>query len=275
MRLLAERATEGLDSARSAELEKLLSRHPELADETLELAAAAIDRALTGPAETLPDGLRSRLMATAAGFHATRDSSERRDRASGGTTPTREAPADIVELRRGPQIATWGGWLAAAAALILAALAWWPDLPANEAAPVILSAEATPAEARAALLAEADDLVRIDWTATEDPAAGSAGGDVAWSPSRQTGFMRFAGLEPNDPAREQYQLWVFDAARDERYPVDGGVFDIPSESGEIIVPITTRLPVKEATFFAVTVEPPGGVVVSDRSRIVRVASPAG
>ena len=56
-------------------------------------------------------------------------------------------------------------------------------------------------------------------------------------------------------------------------PVDGGVFDIAAQAaatGEVIIPIDAKLPVGDARIFAITVEPPGGVVVSDRD-IVTVA----
>jgi anti-sigma-K factor RskA len=83
--------------------------------------------------------------------------------------------------------------------------------------------------------------------------------------------MRFGGVAPNDPTEQQYQLWIFDATRPEATPVDGGVFDI-GESGEVIVPINAKLPVREAAAFAITVEQPGGVVVSDRSRLALLAA---
>lgn len=261
--LLAERATEGLDAARRSELERLLAEHPEWADDTFELAAAAIDEALAGPTEPLPDHLRARLKATAAGFAATSSSTHPGLPAPGAdVTPDR-----VVQLRLRRSLGASVGWLAAAAALILAVLSWWPG-----AAPV--NAPPTAAALRAELLAEATDALVLDWAATADPAASGAAGDVVWSPSRQTGFMRITGLEVNDPARQQYQLWIFDAARDERFPVDGGVFDVPADDGEIVIPIDTSLPVDTATLFAVTVEPPGGVVVSNRERIVLVASGA-
>jgi hypothetical protein len=44
------------------------------------------------------------------------------------------------------------------------------------------------------------------------------------------------------------------------------VFDV-SSSGEVIVPITAKLYIHRPTLFAVTVEKPGGVVVSKRERI--------
>ena len=56
--------------------------------------------------------------------------------------------------------------------------------------------------------------------------------------------------------------------------MDGGVFDVPA-SGETVVLFAPRVPVGRATLFAVTVERPGGVVVSDRSRLPAVAKVPG
>ena len=44
--------------------------------------------------------------------------------------------------------------------------------------------------------------------------------------------------------------------------------------GEVVIPIDAQLEVDGASIFAVTVEPPGGVMVSDREQIVLVASRA-
>lgn len=162
--------------------------------------------------------------------------------------------------RRAPVIVAW---IAAAACLALAvgAVLW---ARGQERVPVIAAAP-PPAEARAELLATAGDAATLAWQA--------ASGDVVWSPSKQRGYMRFRGLAPNDPKVAQYQLWIFDKRRDERFPVDGGVFDVTSD-GEVIVPISAKLPVGDAVLFAVTVEAPGGVVVSKRERIVVTAAPA-
>jgi anti-sigma-K factor RskA len=103
-----------------------------------------------------------------------------------------------------------------------------------------------------------------------DPSGTRVEGDVVWDAETQKGYMRFVGLAANDPRLEQYQLWIFDAERDERYPVDGGVFDVTAE-GEVVIPIDARVPVTRATLFAVTVERPGGVVVSSRARIAALA----
>ncbi len=127
------------------------------------------------------------------------------------------------------------------------------------------------ADELAAFLAEARDVHREPWQRTEDVAALTANGEVVWSDERQEGFMRFEGLPPNNPASYQYQLWIFDGERDDRYPVDGGVFDIAVHGKETIVPIRATLPVKRAQMFAVTLEPPGGVVVSSRERLLLLA----
>ena len=83
--------------------------------------------------------------------------------------------------------------------------------------------------------------------------------------------MRLAGLAVNSPDEFQYQLWIFDEERDERYPVDGGVFDMPAGGGAAEVVVRATLDVAEPTLFAVTVEEPGGVVVSSRDRIATIA----
>ena len=112
-------------------------------------------------------------------------------------------------------------------------------------------------------------------------AGDNAVGELVWDSATQAGVMRFTGLDANDPSREQYQLWIFDASRGEftespleiEHPVDGGVFNIPEGRSVVEVPINAKIPVGEPVLFAVTVEPPGGVVVSDRSRIAAAGVP--
>ena len=65
---------------------------------------------------------------------------------------------------------------------------------------------------------------------------------------------------------------IIDPSRDEK-PVDGGVFDIAS-FGESIVAIQAKLRVNKPTVFAITVEKPGGVVVSDQTRLPLLAKSA-
>jgi len=190
---------------------------------------AALDRY-----ETLPDGLRQRMLAS--------------------IEPRR--PVALVRRER-------AAWLAAAAALALSVWAWLPR------------GTSEPAADRAAVLARAaqagSGVTRVDWTPTDDPAAAGVSGDVVWDDDRQEGYMRFTGLARNDPRREQYQLWIFDERGNERHPVDGGVFDVPGGPGEVIVPIHAKLAVRRPALFAVTIEKPGGVVVSSRDRLPLLA----
>ncbi len=162
--------------------------------------------------------------------------------------PVRKAVAPTT----GPMRLARAGWIAAAACLALVVWSWWPKTERSFTRGELIDAGAAV----------------IPWSQNDR----NVGGDVVWSPERQAGFLRFSGLAPNDPAVEQYQLWIFDAKRDDRYPVDGGVFD-STTAGEVIVPITQRIPVGEAVLFAVTLEQPGGVVVSDRTRLILVAKP--
>jgi hypothetical protein len=165
-------------------------------------------------------------------------------------------------------------WLAAGLCLVLAILGWWPRLvawsPLGSATRVAqLSAELS----REHLAAAGGGSVRQWAWSVEAGTAPGVSGDVVWDGEEQVGYLQFAGLEPNVPSRHQYQLWIVDAARDERFPVDGGVFDVPA-SGPVVIPFRAALPVREPAAFVVTVEKPGGAVVSNRERVVAVARPA-
>jgi anti-sigma-K factor RskA len=258
--LLVKQVTEGLSPAEQRELDVLDSASASRYLRELERAAAAVTLAGTARAEPLPPALRARLEAQALDFLS---------------RPSKMAA---------PRASRWqgaAGWLAAAACLILAVFGWLrapePAPVANQPVPVTAAPPAvvppappTPAQARAALLARSES-VKLDMSGTKDPAAAGVSGDVVWDPVTQQGFLRFVGLSPNDPKVHQYQLWIFDATRDQRYPVDGGVFDIPGNSSEVLIPIHARLPVRTAKAFAVTLEKSGGVVVSGREHILVLA----
>jgi anti-sigma-K factor RskA len=98
--------------------------------------------------------------------------------------------------------------------------------------------------------------------------APGASGDVVWSQSGQQGVLHLIGLPANDPRVEQYQLWIIDA--EQKQPIDGGVFDVAG--GEGWIAIDPKLAVARPTAFAVTLEKPGGVVVSAQDRVVLVAA---
>ncbi|HEY5924105.1 MAG TPA: anti-sigma factor [Kofleriaceae bacterium] len=289
--LLLERAMRPLDDREHWELRELGAED----DDSFDLAAAGVALAMT-PIEAMPAALADRIaaqagvaspaasllpgqMRTLAGVTAPPPSASM-TRGAGvapaqplatreqPVAPVPEQPSDIdrARERKRSRFAVIAPWLAAAACLVLAVGMWWwtrRDQPGTVVA--------SPSEARQQLLASARDVTTVSWTATADPNAKGASGDVVWSQTEQRGYMRFVGLTPNDPNAFQYQLWIFDKDRDQAFPVDGGVFDV-SSTGEVIVPITAKLQVDDATLFAVTIEKPGGVVVSKRERIVVTAA---
>jgi anti-sigma-K factor RskA len=154
-------------------------------------------------------------------------------------------------------------WLACLAATILAIAFWQNSGQKNEQV-------TAPTLTRESLMANAPDLIRVPWTDGKTPLDQEVLGDIIWSNEQQRGFMRFVGMPVNDPTVEQYQLWIIDPTRDDE-PIDGGVFDIAS-TGEVIVPVQAKLLVNQPTAFAVTIEKPGGVVVSTQERFPLLAT---
>ncbi len=252
--LLVAQATEGLTSEEGLEVTRLQESFPDV--EGFELAAAAIQLAMESEYSEMPEGLQSAVEAEARRYLR---------------------PVDSVRDSRSPAPRRTSWRMAVTAAAIVLAFVggrWLLPGTSDVGDSVVPGPGTTELVAqRTNLMAKASDLMSLDWTATDDPAAARATGDVVWSHTQQEGYMRFRGLAANDVSAQQYQLWVFDTARDDRYPVDGGVFDIPAGVDEVIVPIDPKVFVNEAVLFAVTVERPGGVVVSDRERIVVLAKP--
>jgi hypothetical protein len=271
--LLVLEVTEGLDPAQQRELEALLAAKPGAPD-ALAGAAAAVTLAARLPLEPLPAALRETLITqgrTVVRVKAGNKVQPLPVRKAAAAAPA--APPVPAPPARAPASARYG-WYAAAASLLIALAAWFPRFGA-EAPPAVVEAPVPdPAEQRERLLAAAPTVLKEEWTRTDDPASASVQGDVVWDEATQTGYMRFSGLPANDPSQSQYQLWIFDGTRDDRYPVDGGVFDVPAGATEVVVPIKATLPVRKPALFAVTVEPPGGVMVSSRERIVAVAQVA-
>jgi len=245
--LLADRALVGLAEDEEREFERLLLQAPSEANDEVELAAASLDLSYgVARFEKLPPGLRGRIesdahewLASRARALAPQSAIEPRERWAGAST-------------RSPR---WGWW-AAAAGFALALFGWWPKLAPRAQAPE---------EERLALLSQ-PGVLRAEWQS--QPIAQGAAGDVVWSNGEQRGYLWLRGLPRNDPRIEQYQLWIVDAAQEQ--PIDGGVFDAPRE-GELVVPIDAKLAVADPQWFAVTLEKPGGVVVSKQERVALVA----
>lgn len=293
--LLVDHVTGDLSPDDQPELQAaLIDNQAEL--EAFELAAAAVDLALNPADEPMPSHLKLRLQRHAEVFFRGGSHGARVDIGKGKeggdliAFPAQAREDDEPALEAMPSSNL--PWLVAAACFLAAVAGWWPgrapepeirvvEVPTSQASASEEPASQTPVEiptvdpatARDTWVAAAEDagdLVRLAWS-PGPTAPGEIGGGVVWSPADQKGFMRFSGLPVNDPTVEQYQLWIFDAEQDERYPVDGGVFDITSE-GETVIDIDPKLAIVKATLFAITVEKPGGVVVSSRERLPVLAA---
>lgn len=229
--LRVDRALQGWSDAEAREARlRLGGPAPAQAHDDFELAAAQLDLALFPPTSTpLSPALRERLIRDAEPYLAPRRPFARRAMV----------------------------WAAAALLLIAAIAGWWPTRPS------------APSRDLDRLLASGLQLSTLPWTVPGKSTPAGSHGEVVWSPDRQEGYLRIAGLAANDPTREQYQLWIFDADRPSETPVDGGVFDLRGPTD--VVPIRAALPVGRAVAFAVTVERPGGVVVSKRERVALLA----
>jgi hypothetical protein len=255
--LLIKQVTEGLSPDEERALDVLDTEVASAYRRDLERAAAAVMLAGSdqGP---LPPALAARLAQQAAQHFSS--SAKVADLDAARMAAEARHDRQRAPVRAANRFAI-SGWLAAAACLVLAVIGW-------ERSP---APPPTPAEERAALLAKPDSL-KVSLGATKDPAAVGVTGDVVWDPVTQRGFLHFAGLQPNDPAVHQYQIWIFDAGRDKRYPVDGGVFDVPANSSDVVIPIRAALLVRKPAAFAVTVEKPGGVVVTDRQHVLALGA---
>jgi anti-sigma-K factor RskA len=232
---------------------------PESSSRSLESTAGELTAALVQPSEAevaLGADLAARIVADGEAVVRAQRVAGTSAAGAAGVVPTHTPSARWRER---------GAWMLAMAASLA-----WLLLPS----PLRSSGDGA---TTAALLALRDSIaadtasVQVAWAPSTDPAGRGASGDVVWSGTSQRGVMRFRGLAPNDNRTAQYQLWIVDGTRDARYPVDGGVFDV-GERGEVLVPIDARLPVGRATLFAVTLEAPGGVVVSSRERLVLAAA---
>ena len=248
LELLAAKALDDLSRNEVVKLEELAPLFPEIDAEEMARLTASIQLALT-PTSTdpLPTDLRERVMADADAMMAPQ-----------GTPPIQ------------PQVHRLGvresfAWFAATAAALLALLGWLGR--PGDVSPLV---RATPAEMRRDLMAGKTNYLQVSWNDGKHPFATPVTGDVVWSTPRQEGYMLFNGLPVNNPSQQQYQLWIIDPERDEE-PIDGGVFDVTS-SGTVVVPINPKLGVVDPKAFAITVEKPGGVVVSTQENLPLIAA---
>ena len=271
--LYAERATVGLSEEAQAELARLEREaggaQAEASD--YEAAAAAIQLAGLTRAEAtaMPDSLRSRLERAAEQFEEARGLEP---------NPLRLLPQAKTPTLVGGSSRLWAG-AAALLALVSGGLLFSLFQRTGDLSDVteqLAGAQSQLDDLREPSLQErydalaSGDSLRWDFGPGNDATGTAISGDVVWSRSTREGYMRLSGLAVNDPTVEQYQLWILEDGRE--HPIDGGVFDI-TEAGEVLVPVRAPLNVRgNETLFAITVERPGGVVVSTKKRIAGAAA---
>lgn len=265
--LVVSKVTEGLNAADQQELDQTdwssLDNEPELEIEQFERAAAAFAVAFDQAThEPLPADIHQKILtnakATLADTPMNRvDEALRSPDSSGAETRTKT----VENVYAPPSWREGLAPLAMAACLAFMIFNW--DVIFESGKTIGPVAELS-VDKKMELFVKSSppDLVDVAWTENTDE---DAKGNVVWSNSRQEGYMVFEGLDINDPTVKQYQLWIFEDL-DQKYPIDGGVFDI-SSTGETVIPIDARIPVEQAVRFAITVEDPGGVVVSKRENI--------
>lgn len=253
--LLCKKAMYGLNADEENQLSEL-QREAGVEDESesFELAAAAVASVSLDKTEAIPAALRERILADA-------------------TTHVRkpEPVADIPYYHNRLPMLAWLGW--AFAALLVVALVLTMLLNRRQEAPVVNTNTATPTperkltpgDMRQALMMSGKELARATWQAA-DAVGMKPSGDVVWNDETQTGYVRLSGLPKNDPGKETYQLWIVAGNQDPKTPVDGGTFDITSD-GEVIIAIDAKVKVQNPQAFAITVEQPGGVVVSKKPHV--------
>jgi anti-sigma-K factor RskA len=260
--LLVDQAVHGLSHAEQAELDALLNNNTanadNLQDEFMQTAALIQLGMLdieSQRIEKMPAHVHARILADAAPATPTDIPG---DKSGDNIVPfaarQEQAPRPLT-VWRNPLV----GW-AVAAALAIALVVVRTDID-------------TSLTDRGNLIASAPDLIAVQWQPSEFSDFKTVTGDVVWSDANQTGYMRLAGMPVNNPTQQQYQLWIVAPGRAPQ-PVDGGVFDIVSGDGEIIVPINAKLDVSQPVAFAITLEKPGGVVVSEGPLLVVAPVPA-
>jgi hypothetical protein len=184
-----------------------------------------------------------------------------------------ETKAPDIEPTQRHRRAPGAGWYVAIACLAVAVLAAWPRLGpiVDDALHGISPLQPEGERGRLHLIDRAGPRLGRWPLVHESGLPSHVSGEVIWDPEAQEGYVTLTGLVPTAQTARQYQIWIFDAARDDRYPVDGGVFDVPAGTQQLTVPVRPALFIAQPVAFAVTLEQAGGVVVSDRSHLMALA----
>ena len=277
--LLTKQATYGLDASEQQQLEELSANLNFRTDDSFDIAAAAIGLADL-EIEPMPAHLNANILASADSYFASAES------AAGSTERAVEtAEADDMQPTFGfepkrSSLSSWLGWAIAGAACIALAFNVYttrfqsPTEIVKGPTPTVTPEKPSPAKLYEEI-ASMPTAIKANFGALPTAPADlkNVGGDVVWSDERQAGYMKLRNLPKNDKNLSTYQLWVFEENQGDKTPIDGGTFDVDAD-GDVIIPIDAKLKAKNPAMFAITVEKPGGVVVSDRKKIAALAKVA-
>lgn len=281
--LLTDQVSGGaLSGVDQAELDVLLRRLPRLTDErgvvVNELSVgmafgAAIMATFAAPAAPIPADAKTRLLSR--GLEIARENAARTPVMATQQHNTSEAahPLPMNNYRNTSVPGSSGlagslGWLVAAAAVAFATLTYVNSQPGNRNINALRD--------QVQQLASKPGTISIPWTPMGEYAKQGITGNVYWNNEEQTGYIRFRGVKPNDPAIAQFQLWVFDKAQGP-VPTAAGVFDVrtpeasTTEGGEYIVQIKPAIRVTDAQMFAISVEQSGGKMTPNTNDLVMTA----
>jgi hypothetical protein len=204
--LLCDKFVYGLTDEEATELDRL-GYDPAEAD-SIEMTVAALALVDLDGEAPMPASLRARLAGDADTFFG----AEKEEAAT-----HREIVPDRGSGR------PWFGWLgwavAGAACIALAVSLFIPRGTEQRAGQPTPTPEQrlSPAQERQQLMASSPELIRAEWAPGKMENI-DVSGDVVWSDAKQAGYMRLKGLPKNDPAKETYQLWIVEEARDRKHP---------------------------------------------------------
>ncbi len=267
LRLLADQAIEGLSTAEQLELKSLLQENPDVDVAALDRTAAMLDIAAAAEdCEPLPQHLRERILAQ---------------------NPSELPVTPYVTLGSEKQLGNrmrWRegiAWAAAAACLVLAVFAWsrwpssslpsspYPKLPsvAENSAPPSRptdgetsrpSSEPTIAELREQLLTSSPDVLHLQLVSDNGVGGSEPSGDIVWSSGQQTGYLRLRALASGEAVqRRLYQVWIVGSDLSGNEMIDGGIFAVDRNAGDLILPIQANQFVQQPKMFFVSVESSG------------------
>jgi anti-sigma-K factor RskA len=254
-----------IDRAEYEALRRELAATPALAEELRTLMQVSVGLAQATPQVEPPAALRSRVLTSVTG----------RTFAPAQATAVAPLPVATPKVTAAPAVAarpapSWTGWLAAAAALIMAigtgvyALQLRDRIARTEERASQAERELTlvrralgDAESQTrtlrlqAAVLIAPDMARVDLAG--QPVAPSAAARAFWSRSR--GMVFAATALPQLPTGKVYQLWVVPGAQ---APISAGLLT-PDPQGSITAHFVTPPDIPTPVALAVTLEPAGGV----------------